>query len=103
MVDPATQTVVRTFITKVAPNYIAVNPSNGNVYLTDGSSHFVYAYSPTGALVWTSPDLSGAAVSIAAPRVVASRVGNISTRAFVQTGDDVMIGGFIVQGTNQRG
>ena len=32
-----------------------------------------------------------------------STLGNISTRAFVQTGDNVMIGGFIVQGTNQRG
>ena len=28
-----------------------------------------------------------------------SSLGNISTRAFVQTGDNVMIGGFIVQGT----
>ena len=28
-----------------------------------------------------------------------SNLGNISTRAFVQTGDNVMIGGFIVQGT----
>jgi hypothetical protein len=30
---------------------------------------------------------------------VGSILGNISTRAFVQTGDNVMIGGFIVQGT----
>ena len=89
-------------MTRAAPNYIAVNPINGNVYITDGASHFVYAYSPTGALVWTSPDLGGAAVSIAAPRVVASRLGNISTRAFVQTGDNVMIGGFIVQGTEPK-
>jgi hypothetical protein len=28
-----------------------------------------------------------------------SMLGNISTRSFVQTGDNVMIGGFIVQGT----
>ena len=28
-----------------------------------------------------------------------TQLGNISTRAFVQTGDNVMIGGFIVQGT----
>jgi len=28
-----------------------------------------------------------------------STLGNISTRSFVQTGDNVMIGGFIVQGT----
>jgi N-acetylneuraminic acid mutarotase len=29
-------------------------------------------------------------------------LGNISTRAFVQTGDNVMIGGFIVQGTDPK-
>ena len=31
-----------------------------------------------------------------------SVVGNISTRSFVQTGDNVMIGGFIVQGTASK-
>jgi len=31
--------------------------------------------------------------------MVSAQLGNISTRAFVQTGDNVMIGGFIVQGT----
>jgi N-acetylneuraminic acid mutarotase len=31
-----------------------------------------------------------------------SILGNISTRAFVQTGDNVMIGGFIVQGTSAK-
>ena len=31
-----------------------------------------------------------------------SILGNISTRAFVQTGDNVMIGGFIVQGTTPK-
>ena len=31
-----------------------------------------------------------------------SKLGNISTRAFVQTGDNVMIGGFIVQGTQTK-
>ena len=31
-----------------------------------------------------------------------SILGNISTRAFVQTDDDVMIGGFIVQGTEPK-
>jgi hypothetical protein len=37
--------------------------------------------------------LNGTIVSVSA------QLGNISTRAFVQTGDNVMIGGFIVQGT----
>jgi hypothetical protein len=32
----------------------------------------------------------------------ASQLSNISTRAFVQTGDNVMIGGFIVQGTERK-
>src|SRR4029077_5520206 len=31
-----------------------------------------------------------------------SQLGNISTRAFVQTGDNVVIGGFIVQGAQQK-
>jgi hypothetical protein len=31
-----------------------------------------------------------------------SILGNLSTRAFVQTGDDIMIGGFIVQGTEPK-
>ena len=31
-----------------------------------------------------------------------SQLGNISTRAFVQTGDNVMIGGFIVQGAETK-
>jgi hypothetical protein len=31
-----------------------------------------------------------------------STLGNISTRSFVQTGDDVMIGGVIVQGTESK-
>ena len=33
---------------------------------------------------------------------LASILGNISTRSFVQTGDNVMIGGFIVQGTGAK-
>jgi len=32
----------------------------------------------------------------------ASRLGNISTRALVQTGDEVMIGGFIVRGSEPK-
>jgi hypothetical protein len=68
VVDPSTQTVVRIFTTAIGANNIAVNPAGGNLYITDGSSHFVYAYTPTGSLIWTSPDLGGAAGSIAAPK-----------------------------------
>ena len=34
--------------------------------------------------------------------VTSTVLGNISTRAFVQTGDNVMIGGFIIQGTGLK-
>jgi parallel beta-helix repeat protein len=34
--------------------------------------------------------------------IIPAALGNISTRAFVQTGDNVMIGGFIVQGTGPK-
>ena len=34
--------------------------------------------------------------------IIPAALGNISTRAFVQTGDNVMIGGFIVQGTRPK-
>ena len=43
-----------------------------------------------------------AAMPAAIPSATASHLGNISTRAFVQTGDNVMIGGFIVQGTGPK-
>jgi hypothetical protein len=38
----------------------------------------------------------------AQPPSVSARLGNISTRSFVQTGNNVMIGGFIVQGTQTK-
>ena len=68
VVDPITRTVVRTFPTAVTPNNIAVNPSGGNLYLTNGAGNFVYAYSSIGTLVWTSPNLGGTAYGVAAPR-----------------------------------
>ena len=47
----------------------------------------------TGVALVEVYDLSDDASSI---------LGNISTRSFVQTGDNVMIGGFIVQGTGAK-
>ena len=37
-----------------------------------------------------------------ADSAAASQLANISTRGFVQTGDNVMIGGFIIGGSNQN-
>jgi CSLREA domain-containing protein len=68
VVNPATQTVVTSFTPAVSPNVIAVNPNGGNLYVANTASNFVYAYTPTGTLVWTSPDLGGPVYNLAAPR-----------------------------------
>ena len=47
----------------------------------------------TGVALAEVYDISGNAIST---------LGNISTRSFVQTGDNVMIGGFIVEGTQPK-
>src|SRR5213075_1875311 len=45
------------------------------------------------------PEFAGSGTVSVGP---VSTLGNISTRAFVQTGDNVIIGGFIVQGTEPK-
>jgi hypothetical protein len=44
-------------------------------------------------------DFTSGRLSVAAPTGQSSRLANISTRGFVQTGDNVMIGGFILGGS----
>ena len=46
--------------------------------------------------------LASAELYTSAAGVPPSHLGNISTRGFVQTGDNVVIGGFIVQGTQPK-
>src|SRR5437764_326043 len=41
-------------------------------------------------------------IQLTTPPTPASELGNISSRAFVQTGDNVMIGGFMVQGSTAK-
>jgi pimeloyl-ACP methyl ester carboxylesterase len=53
------------------------------------------------SLVGDSSNRSITAASNASP-IITSWLGNISTRCFVQTGDNVMIGGFIIQGTQPK-
>jgi hypothetical protein len=53
----------------------------------------------------TSPegiDLDVIGYDLAQPQTGPPRLGNISTRSFVQTSENVMIGGFIVQGTGPK-
>ena len=52
-------------------------------------------FSPTGVLPSPTPTASPTPT----PTAPASQLVNVSTRAFVQTGDNVIIGGFIIEGT----
>jgi hypothetical protein len=58
-----------------------------------------FAVIATGQLQAQTPTPTATPTPSATP---ASRLANISTRALVQTGDDVMIAGFIVQGTEPK-
>src|SRR5258705_37734 len=53
-------------------------------------------------LIWLVGDTSTPTITAATSTSPTSWLGNISTRSFVQTGDNVMIGGFIVQGTGTK-
>ena len=106
-INPQTQTVVRTFSTAVAPAMIAVNPTGGNIYIANGTSNFVYAYSVFGGLVWTSPDLGGIVASLATPRNVAGTIpptaAPISLSGRVLTSYGRYIGGASVSLTDGSG
>jgi len=67
-----------------------------NAFNCDGQSTDISATSPEGI----SLDVIG--YDLAQPQTDPPRLGNISTRSFVQTNDNVMIGGFIVQGTGPK-
>jgi hypothetical protein len=74
---------------------------------TDGRESAIIAELPAGnytAIVRGVNDSTGVALAevydISGNAI--STLGNISTRSLVQTGDNVMIGGFIVQGTQAK-
>jgi len=71
-----------------------LHPFVQNAFACRGQSSDVTATSPEGInLDVIGYDLVNATTPY---------LGNLSTRSFVQTGDDVMIGGFIVQGTQPK-
>jgi hypothetical protein len=67
-----------------------------NAFPCAGQSSDISATSPEGI------NLDVIGYDLAQPQTGPPRLGNISTRSFVQTGDNVMIGGFIVQGTGPK-
>jgi predicted outer membrane repeat protein len=71
------------------PNSLAIDAGNdANAPPRDQRGYFRNGTSDIGAFEFNG--------------IIPAALGNISTRAFVQTGDNVMIGGFIVQGTGPK-
>src|SRR5882724_7814094 len=72
-------------------------------------AHHTAVWTGSGMIVWGGAGIDSQTVNTGGrycasqlPPQFPPQLGNISTRAFVQTGDDVMIGGFIVQGTEPK-
>jgi N-acetylneuraminic acid mutarotase len=84
--DPSTDSWTATSTTNAPPGYV----------------HHTAVWTGSEMIVWGGQVLSGLPTNrgrrYCAPGLPA-QLGNISTRGFVQTGDNVMIGGFIVQGS----
>ena len=72
------------------------NPYVQNAFGCMGQVSDVSATSPEGI----SLDVIG--YDLVIPPPLPAQLGNISTRAFVQTGDDVVIGGFIITGSGPK-
>ena len=74
---------------------------DGHTAVWTGSEMIVWGGNYNDGVAFPFTLKTGAKYCGQAP-IVPSRLDNISTRAFVQTGDNVMIGGFIVQGTERK-
>jgi len=72
------------------------NPYVQNAFGCMGQVSDVTATSPEGV----SLDVIG--YDLASPPPLPAQLGNISTRAFVETGDNVVIGGLIITGSGQK-
>src|SRR4029077_17245120 len=74
--------------------------SSGNVFEADQSSGTIFTFTPAGTKSPFASGLSGPS-GLAFMKATAY-LTNISTRVQVQTGNQVLIGGFIISGTGPK-
>ena len=74
--------------------------SSGNLFETDQGSGTIFKFTPAGTKSTFASGLSGP--SGLAFTTSTAYLANISTRALVQTGNQVLIGGFIISGTGPK-
>src|SRR5947207_4169490 len=74
--------------------------SSGNLFEADQGSDTIFMFTPAGSKSSFASGLSGP--SGLAFRNSTAYLANISTRALVQTGNQLLIGGFIISGTGPK-
>ena len=100
-INPANAAVLSTVPTTHFFGAFAIR-SDGKIFGGTGDQHQLFTINPaTGAetLVGDTGTTFVGGLTFTTPGTP-SELADISTRAFVQTGDNVMIGGFIIRGTN---
>jgi hypothetical protein len=99
--NPATAATVSSVPTTDFFGALAVR-SDGVIFGGTGDQHQLFTINPTTGAETLIGDTGTTFIGDLAFSTtgVASELANISTRAFVQTGDNVMIGGFILRGTD---
>ena len=74
----------------------------GNIFVTQNFAGTITKIAPGGTRTTFASGLFNPQYLAFEPAVRSAQLANISTRAFVQTGNDVMIGGFIITGAGQK-
>ena len=81
-----------------APRHIAVNPA-GNVFATNFGTSEIFVFTPAGARTTFASGIGAGGLAFEPSN---SRLSNISTRALVETGNHVLIGGFVISGSGGK-
>jgi sugar lactone lactonase YvrE len=81
--------------------------SSGNLFEADQGSGTIFMFTPAGIKSTFASGLNGPSGlaflgGLASSSSSTVHLANISTRAFVQTGDNVLIGGFVISGNNPK-
>jgi sugar lactone lactonase YvrE len=91
-----------TFASGFVQNSGVIADARGNTFVTQNSAGTITKIASDGTRTTFASGLFNPQYLAFEPAVGSALFGNVSTRAFVQTGNNVMIGGFIITGTGQK-
>ena len=99
-IDPATAATITSVPTADFFGALAIR-SDGKIFGGTGDQHKLYTINPTTGAETLIGDTGSTFIGDLAFTTAGapSELANLSTRAFVQTGDNVMIAGFVVRGS----